>query len=163
MGIPKGLAAIAATVLLSACQTQGGGQTISESQAAGAWAESFVGPSGKPIQRAKCSRSSTGCYEEAHQTCRGPYQIIESESHSGGILADALPGPVTWYSFTYSCGPSDGRLASFPFREPPHPQPSANSPPVFVNPFPAPTIQTPRPMMNCSSNRVGNTIWTNCF
>src|SRR5262245_19518153 len=26
------------------------------------------------------------------------------------------PGPVTWYAMSYRCGPSDGRLANFPFR-----------------------------------------------
>jgi hypothetical protein len=25
----------------------------------------------------------------------------------------SLPGPVTWYAMTYTCGPSDGRLADF--------------------------------------------------
>ena len=43
--------------------------------------------------------------------CRGgSYQILDSESHAGGLLIDAIPGPVTWYTMTYTCGPSDGRL-----------------------------------------------------
>lgn len=36
-----------------------------------------------------------------------------------------MPGPVTWYYMSYSCGKSDGRLAEFPFKgreyQPPHP------------------------------------------
>src|SRR5262249_49811868 len=36
----------------------------------------------------------------------------------GGLLIDAIPGPVTWYTMTYTCGPSDGRLADFPFQGP---------------------------------------------
>src|SRR5215831_11962336 len=31
-------------------------------------------------------------------------------------LQNILPGPVTWYAMSYTCGPSDGRLADFPFR-----------------------------------------------
>ena len=121
-----------------------------------ALADSFIGPSGKPVQQVKCSRSTTGCYQEAHETCRGPYQIIDSESHAGGVLADVFPGAVTWYTFTYACGRSDGRLASFPFRGSPHRE--------FVNPVPAPAvIPTPRPPVNCTSNRVGNSVYTNCF
>jgi hypothetical protein len=118
-------------------------------------ADSFIGPSGKRVQQVKCGRSPTGC-EEAHMTCRGSYQIIDSESHAGGILADVLPGPVTWYSFTYACGPSDGRLASFPFR--------GSSHRALVNPFPAPAaVPIPRPTVNCTSNRVGTSVYTNCF
>jgi hypothetical protein len=79
-------------------------------------ADTFVGPSGAAVQQTKCRLSPKGCYDEAHNTCRGPYQIADSESHAGGMLADIFPGPVTWYSFTYVCGRSDGRLASFPLR-----------------------------------------------
>jgi hypothetical protein len=34
------------------------------------------------------------------------------------VFADILPGPVTWYAMSYTCGPSDGRLAAFPFTGP---------------------------------------------
>jgi hypothetical protein len=27
-----------------------------------------------------------------------------------------MQSPVTWYTMNYACGPSDGRLATFPFR-----------------------------------------------
>lgn len=119
-------------------------------------ADSFIGPSGKTVQQVKCGHSPKGCYEEAHSTCQGPYQIIDSESHAGGLVADLLPGPVTWYSFTYVCGRSDGRLASFPFRGSPHR--------MIANPFPAPVpAQMPRPAVNCTSNRVGTSVYTNCY
>jgi len=46
-------------------------------------AQTIVGPSGKPLQgahSAKCSRSPTGCYEQATRDCKGgSYQIVESE------------------------------------------------------------------------------------
>src|SRR5215467_13565330 len=73
-------------------------------------AQTIVGPSGKPIHRAKCSQSPMGCYEQATRDCRGgSYQILDSESHAGGLLADMLPGPVTWYTMTYVCGAPDGK------------------------------------------------------
>ncbi len=55
---------------------------------------------------------------DAASMCGGSYQVIGSESHSGGLLADALPGPVTWYSLYYQCGPSDGAIPEFPFHGP---------------------------------------------
>src|SRR5262249_6151232 len=75
-------------------------------------AQTIVGPS--PIHRAKCSQSPAGCYEQATRDCRGgPYQILDSESHAGGLLADILPGPVTWYTMSYVCGPSDGKIGGW--------------------------------------------------
>ena len=79
---------------------------------------SFIGPSGAPTHLAKCNVSPQGCYQEATKICRGPYQVLDSESHAGGVAADVLPGPVTWYGMTYSCGPSDGRLPAFAFKGP---------------------------------------------
>lgn len=119
-------------------------------------AGTFVGPDGKPVNQTKCRVSPTGCYEEAHDTCHGPYQILDSESHAGGILADILPGPVTWYSFTYACGRSDGRLASFQLRgsEPKMPDIRVQPPAV---------VAAPPAVTRCSSNRVGGTVWTNCY
>ncbi len=97
--------------------------------------EAFIGPSGLPTSSAKCSQSPDGCFKAASATCHGPYQVLDSESHAGGLLADALPGPVMWYRMTYQCGPSNGRIPSFPLRgDPPHlPTP----PPIMV--------QTPNP------------------
>jgi hypothetical protein len=77
---------------------------------------SFASPSGAMVNRAKCSHSSDSCFQAAAATCAGPYQVIESESHPGGTLADVLPGPVTWYTMTYQCGPSDGKMPTFAFR-----------------------------------------------
>lgn len=77
---------------------------------------SFTGPSGQQIHSAKCSRAPEGCYAQASKACGGPYQILDSDSHAGGLLADVMPGPVTWYNLTYNCGKSDGRLASFAFK-----------------------------------------------
>lgn len=91
---------------------------------------SFVGPSGAQTNSAKCNVSPQGCYQEASKICHGPYQVLDSESHAGGLAADILPGPVTWYAMTYSCGPSDGQLPSFAFKGPVFTPPA---PPVTTN------------------------------
>jgi hypothetical protein len=86
-------------------------------------AQTIVDPSGKalePTRRAKCSLEPIGCYAQAIRECGGgSYQILDSESYAGGLLEDDIfPGRFTWYTMTYRCGPSDGRLADFPFRGP---------------------------------------------
>ena len=78
--------------------------------------EVFVGPSGQEIETVKCKSSPENCFVEATKSCGGPYQVISSESHAGGILADLIPGPVTWYGMTYQCGKSDGKIPTFPFQ-----------------------------------------------
>jgi hypothetical protein len=67
---------------------------------------------------AKCRQSPTECYEQAARDCRGgPYQVLDSDSHAGGLLTDDLwAGPFIWYGMSYACGPSDGGLADFSFR-----------------------------------------------
>ena len=84
------------------------------------------GPSGALVYTTKCSGSQDGCYQEASTQCRGgPYQILSSESHGGGIFGDVLNGPINYYSVSYQCGRSDGRLADFPrtspYYQPPRP------------------------------------------
>jgi hypothetical protein len=82
-----------------------------------AGSEPLRDPSGKPFSRVKCSQSADDCFRQATKACGGSsYQVLDSESHAGGLVADALPGPVTWYGMTFRCGPSDGRMPSFPFR-----------------------------------------------
>src|SRR4029077_9812863 len=94
-------------------------------------AQTIVGPSGKPLtpaHHAKC-KSTTDCYAQATRDCGGrSYQILDSESHAGGLIFDTgLPGPVTWYTMSYTCGPSDGRLAAFPFSGPRYKPPSIST------------------------------------
>lgn len=78
--------------------------------------QSVVGPSGQTMQLTKCSQSPNACYKKASETCRGGYKVLDSYSKAGGLMADILPGPVTWYYMTYQCGPSDNRPPTFPFR-----------------------------------------------
>jgi hypothetical protein len=113
-------------------------------------AQSFVGPSGRRIEQVKCSQSPNDCYRQATRACHGgSYQVFESESHRGGLFADVLPGPFTWYSMSFACGKSDGRLASFPFRD------NRRIPRFVPSPAPAPRASPPS-MTTCS--RIGNSV-----
>tara|TARA_B110000238_G_C15706914_1_gene260824 strand:- start:37 stop:417 length:381 start_codon:yes stop_codon:yes gene_type:complete len=78
--------------------------------------ESFIGPSGQVLETVKCKSSPKQCFAQANKSCSGSYQVVSSESHAGGILADFIPGPVTWYGMTYQCGQSDGKNPTFPFQ-----------------------------------------------
>ncbi len=91
--------------------------------------ERIVGPSGNALNVVKCKGSSRPCMTQASQICRGSYQVYDSESHAGGLVADTVPGPVTWYSMTFGCGRSDGRLPRFRFTGPVY-----EPPPVYVPP-----------------------------
>ena len=119
---------------------------------------SFNGPSGAAVNTAKCSQSSTGCFQKASQTCGGPYLVLDSESHAGGLLADAMVGPVTWYTMTYQCGPSDGKMPTFAFRG----QQFVDSPAVVVNTAPGGNGNGPPPPITCTSRRVGGSVQTTC-
>lgn len=74
------------------------------------------GPSGNLMRQAKCSMSPDGCMREAAKQCKGTYQVLDSSSNAGGLVADILPGPVTWYRMSYQCGKTDGRMPTFAFR-----------------------------------------------
>ena len=121
---------------------------------------SFNGPSGSAVHTAKCNASSTACLQKASQTCGGPYQVLDSESHAGGVITDVTgPGPSTWYSMTYRCGPSDGKLPTFAFRGPQYVEPP---PPVVVNnnSTATPSAATMPPVTRCQSTRVGASVQT---
>lgn len=77
----------------------------------------FQGPDGTSVKTAKCSSDPSKCFAAATQSCpgAGTYQVISSASRAGGLGADLIPGPVTWYYMSYVCGPSDGKMPSFAF------------------------------------------------
>ena len=104
---------------------------------------------GQGVMSAKCSRSPSGCFKQATDACGGgSYQVHSSESHSGGLLADMMPGPVTWYSMTFQCGASDGRMPAFPYRA------TQVIPVPVASPRPSPTRTTCNrmgPTVNCTS------------
>ena len=77
---------------------------------------SFSAPDGSTYKTVKCSQNSFECMQKASKSCpSGKYKVVSSESHAGGLVADIFPGPVTWYSITYVCGKSDGKMPTFPF------------------------------------------------
>ncbi len=94
----------------------------------------FQAPDGTKLKMVKCSSDKQECFVAASQSCAagGTYRVISSESHAGGLLADVMPGPVTWYGMTYACGPSDGKMPDFKFQGQQYvaPQPSAQQAPT---------------------------------
>lgn len=108
----------------------------------------FQGPDGSKIKTVKCTSDTQKCFEVASQSCPdgGTYRVLSSESHAGGLLADWIPGPVTWYGMTYSCGASDGKLPEFKH------QGQRYTPPQYTPPAVAPksraTTTTCTPMGN---------------
>lgn len=90
--------------------------------------QEFKAPDGTSVKTVKCTSDPAKCFAVASQSCPndGTYRVISSESHAGGIAADIIPGPVTWYAITYACGLSDGRIPDFKwvgpqYTSPPHP------------------------------------------
>lgn len=111
-------------LLIAIALTGCGGNTVKTAKA----------PDGSEILSTKCKSDPNDCYTTASTSCGGgSYQVIDSESHAGGVFADILPGPVTWYGLTYKCGKSDGKLASFPFRGAAHDVMMKSSPTVETN------------------------------
>lgn len=86
-------------------------------------------PSGITVDYTKCSRNPNRCMKAVAEYCEGSYQVIDSESHMGTVVSDIFVGQVTWYSMTFLCGRSDGRLPDFPYRGPNAARPSAIIPP----------------------------------
>ena len=132
---------IIAVNILAACATT----SVKEYQA----------PDGSKIKTVKCTSEQSKCFEMASSTCpdSGTYRVISSESHAGGLAADILPGPITWYSMTYSCGPSDGTMPDFKFTGQHYALPPPNSAPVVIKQKPTTT--------NCTT--YGNTVSCNSY
>lgn len=87
------------------------------------------GPSGAEMATVRCTRTADQCLAKASAACNGgSYQVIESYSNAGGLVADLMPGPVTWFTMRFQCGASDGRLPTFPFRGADYVQPVAPTP-----------------------------------
>ena len=117
----------------------------------------FNGPSGTPVSSAKCMYSPNGCLKQASDACAGgPYQVLDSDSHSGGLVADIMPGPVTWYNLSYRCGPSDGRMPAFAFRG----QQWVDTPDTTI--VVAPSSTAPTGPITCQSRRIGGMVQTSC-
>jgi hypothetical protein len=114
----------------------------------------FQAPDGTTVKSVKCSSDAAKCFALASQSCpdRGTYRVLSSQSNAGGLLADVIPGPVTWYSMTYACGPSDGKMPEFKFVGQQYTPPP---PPTQVTIKPRPTTT------NCT--KIGETVTCNTY
>jgi hypothetical protein len=84
---------------------------------AGPTVKSFTGPTGEKMSTVRCTKDTSPCFEKASEACDGgSYRVTSSYRNSGGLLADALPGPVTWYTMNVVCGTADGVMPTFPLR-----------------------------------------------
>lgn len=129
---------LAVAALLAGCATA----SVKEYQA----------PDGTSIKTVKCTSDSSKCFDLASRGCSsdGSYRVISSESHAGGLAADWIPGPVTWYSMTFACGQSDGKMPEFKFVGEHYTPPAA---PVTIQQSPTTT--------HC--NAIGNSITCNSY
>ena len=115
-------------------------------------------PDGSSINTVKCNHNSMKCLKEASESCsRAPYQVLTSESHAGGLVADWLAGPVTWYTMSYKCGTSDGTLPTFPFNGQQYVTPTIINNTTNIKSSPRPSFQR-AVQTNCQ--QIGNNV--NC-
>lgn len=123
---------------------------------AGTKVSTFTSPDGSSINKVKCNQDSNKCFVEASKSCNGgSYLVLDSESHAGGLAADYLAGPVTWYSFTYKCGPSDGKMPEFRF------QGQQYTPPPVIHNTTTTNYSPPiNKMTTTNCNKIGDSI--NC-
>lgn len=101
--------------------------------ACGPTVSSYRGPTGELTTTVRCTTDPSKCYRKASSSCNGgTYRVMNSYRNSGGVLADIVPGPVTWYTMSVTCGRSDGVLPNFPLRGKEPSMPEYN-PPVIIN------------------------------
>ena len=101
--------------------------------AAGPKVESYIGPTGEKQSTIRCTKETSPCFQKASEVCNGgSYRVTNSYRNSGGMMADVLPGPVTWYTMSIVCGPPDGLMPEFELRgsEPAMPEMPPPPPPV---------------------------------
>lgn len=79
--------------------------------------KSYTGPTGEKMSTVRCTKETSSCFEKSSEVCGGgTYRVANSYRNAGGIFADVLPGPVTWYTMNIICGPSDGVMPEFRLR-----------------------------------------------
>lgn len=119
--------------------------------------ETFTGPTGEKVSTVRCTTDPTSCYKKATESCGGgTYRVVGSYRNAGGIFADVLPGPVTWYTMSLVCGKPDGVLPQFPLRgaEPAMPKMPEPQTPVVIQPSSPPrttTCMQANGMISCHS------------
>ncbi len=112
----------------------------------------FRAPDGTDIKTVKCTSDPTKCFALASQSCAtdGRYRVVSSKSNAGGLVADLIPGPVTWYYMSFACGQSDGVMPDFKFVGQQYTPPPRPANPIVIKQQPSTT--------NCT--KIGNSV--NC-
>lgn len=134
----KTLIAVLTALLISGCAST----SVSE----------FKSPDGVVVKKVKCTSDPTKCFALASESCPKPgtYQVVSSQSNSGGLVADLIPGPITWYAMTFACGASDGKMPDFQFVGQRYTAPPPSAQPLVIKNQP----------INTSCTKYGNTV--NC-
>lgn len=92
--------------------------------------------SSEEIKQARCNINPDKCYEQATFNCQPKkYQVKSTKTNLGGLFADVLPGPFTWYTITYSCI-SENNSSSATLSQPASPELQNNN---LSNPVALPT------------------------
>jgi hypothetical protein len=77
-----------------------------------------VSSSGVTTHEVKCTDSANDCMNTANAKCPNGFNTVYSDSHAGGVLADILPGPITWYELHFICSNSPGTPPVFAWQGP---------------------------------------------
>lgn len=80
----------------------------------------FVGKAddGADVYGVSCKDRASKCVSEALGKCgKIGYEVVESDSHSGGLVSDETPGPSKWYWLAFKCG-GPSSTPDFPWRGP---------------------------------------------
>jgi hypothetical protein len=110
--------------------------------ACGTGSERVTTASGAQGVKIKCKGDRANCLADAGDACPNGFHIVSEDSHSGGALADVLPGPVPWWTMIIQCGPA-------PVGYVPPPKAPPRTTPV-ENPFSPPSTVTTAP--RCTSD-----------
>ena len=73
--------------------------------------------SGFKFTEIDCRSDTAKCLNEAAEICdKSDYKVVNSWSNAGGLLADLIPGPYTWYHMEIVCGLPNDKQPTFEFR-----------------------------------------------
>lgn len=115
----------------------------------------FRSPDGATVKKVKCTSDPAKCFVLASSSCptEGTYRVISSQSNAGGLAADIIPGPITWYAMSFACGPSDGKMPDFKFVGQQYIPPPPPAQPMVIQRQPTTTNCTKfGDTVNCTTN-----------
>lgn len=69
------------------------------------------------FEKVRCKSNPDVCLQKAVKVCdESEYKVVNSWSNAGGLFADLIPGPYTWYHMEIVCGLTDDQQPAFEFR-----------------------------------------------